>query len=183
MAACDALDGASDGLIANPASCDLNIDTITCLANTADTSACLTKAEDQAATRLYAGPRDPQTGAWLTASGPLFGSELNWAGVCIPIATGTSVMSTQATLADFAFTQTTPEALRERHRLFDATNTDLSAFAARGGKLIVWHGLADPHMAPAVTVSWQQALQRQMGNAQVQQFERLYPMPLPGFMS
>jgi feruloyl esterase len=56
-------------------------------------------------------------------------------------------------LGDLKFTEATLRALPPRHPLFDATNADLSAFHARGGKLILWHGLADPHISPASTVS------------------------------
>ncbi|CAM3793631.1 heme-binding protein [Paracoccus yeei] len=132
------------------------------------------------ARRFYEGPTDPQTGAHLTAGQPQYGSELDWAGVYVPQAAGDGLMSAQAalpvirnlafepprpdaTLEDFAFTEDTLQALRARHPLFDATNPDLSAFEKAGGKLILWHGLADPHISPANTLSLHKAMIDQMG--------------------
>lgn len=194
VAACDALDGASDGLIANPAACGFNIATITCNADTTDTSTCLTPAETEVARKFYAGPRDPRTSAHLTAGQPLYGSELNWAGVYVADSADGKPMSPMValpvirylafpeflpdqTLQTFAFSATTLEGLRARHALYDATNSDLTIFARHGGKLILWHGLADPHIAPANTVALHKAMIAHMGQKTVEDFERLYLLP------
>jgi feruloyl esterase len=81
------------------------------------------------------------------------------------------------TLADLSFTTETLDALGARHPLFDATNPDLGAFRDSGGKLILWHGLADPHIAPATTVAYYRALQEVMGPEAVADFARLYLLP------
>ncbi|WP_106477999.1 tannase/feruloyl esterase family alpha/beta hydrolase [Phytohalomonas tamaricis] len=192
--ACDAKDGAKDGLIANPAACHFDVARITCTQDATDTSACLTPAEAEVARKFYAGPRDPETGAYLTAGQPLYGSELEWDGVYVTDAADGSLMSTNASLAvirylafeearpdatldSFSFTTSTLDALRPRHKLFDATNPDLSAFKQSGGKLIMWHGLSDPHISPANTVALHKAMYAQMGKKNVQQFERLYLLP------
>jgi hypothetical protein len=41
----------------------------------------------------------------------------------------------------------------------DATNTDLSKFAARHSKLILWHGWADPALPPQGTIDYYRQLQ------------------------
>jgi hypothetical protein len=194
LAACDGLDGAEDGLIAQPANCHFDVVSITCAAGRADTSACLTPAEAAVVRKFYEGPRDPSSGAYLTAGQPLPGSELEWAGVYVADRADGGLMSTQAalpvirhlafdpprpeaTLASFPFTEATLRALQSRHGLWDATQADLSAFARSGGKLILWHGLADPHISPVNTVALHQAMTHQMGGAAVQAFERLYLLP------
>jgi feruloyl esterase len=194
IAACDALDAANDGLIANPAACTFDVATISCAAGATDTSACLTPAEADVARKFYDGPRDPRSGARLTAGQPQYGSELDWAGVYVANTADGALMSAQAalpairylafekpradaTLASFPFTVATLEALRPRHPFFDATNADLSAFQKSGGKLILWHGLADPHISPANTLSLHQAMIAQMGAQAVAGFERLYLLP------
>lgn len=80
-------------------------------------------------------------------------------------------------LADLTFTTPTLDALRARHPLFDATNTNLDAFEKAGRKLILWHGLADPHIAPANTLAYHKGLIAELGAARVQNFERLYLLP------
>lgn len=194
VAACDALDGVTDGLIAEPARCRFDPATLVCPAGQADGSACLTAAEAEVARRFYEGPRDATTGAFLTAGQPLPGSELNWQGVYVADTADGRFMSPMAALpvlrylafpkanadfalADLAFTEQTLAALRPRHPLFDATNSDLDAFRKAGGKLILWHGLADPHIAPANTLAYHKALVTRYGEAETAAFERLYLLP------
>ncbi|WP_321968946.1 tannase/feruloyl esterase family alpha/beta hydrolase [Paraburkholderia tropica] len=194
LAACDTLDGARDGLIADPAACRFDVASITCPAGVTDTSGCLTSAEAAVVRKFYDGPIDPKTGAHLTAGQPQYGSELNWAGVYVADkADGTLASSAaalpairylefekthpNATLASFQFTESTLHALRHLHPFYDATNADLSAFRRAGGKLILWHGLADPHISPANTVSLHKALVAHMGQKVVDGFERLYLLP------
>lgn len=194
IAACDRNDGVVDGLISLPAACRFDVDSVTCAPGATDTAACLTSAEAEVARKFYEGPRDPQTRAFLTAGQPLYGSELEWPGVFVPGGPQGRMMSQmvvppvmrylafaeprpEATLADLQFTRETLDALRPRHHLFDATNPDLRPFAAKGHKLILWHGLADQHIAPANTVSYQKAMISTMGGRAVGDFERLYLLP------
>ncbi|MGI4878913.1 MAG: tannase/feruloyl esterase family alpha/beta hydrolase [Janthinobacterium lividum] len=193
VAACDTLDGQKDGLISAPSLCHFDPVAVQCEAGTSDTAQCLTAAEVEVARKFYAGPRDAQTGERLTVGAPQFGSELAWAGVYVPQAAGQPIFSSTiamqamqhlifendapATLADLQFTRATFDRLRPRHPLYDATNPDLSAFAARGGKLILWHGWADPQISPINTIAYHEAVRRQMGVAKADSFERLYLLP------
>ena len=81
------------------------------------------------------------------------------------------------TLDQLAFNTETFDRLRARHPLFDATNPDLSAFARKGGKLILWHGWSDQHISPINTIAYHEAVQRYMGERQANRFERLYLVP------
>lgn len=192
--ACDALDGVTDGLIAQPALCRFDPRSIVCPAGSTDSTACLTTAEAEVARRFYDGPRDAATGLPLTAGQPLPGSELNWQGVYVADDAHGRFMSGSAALpvlqmlafavarpdfalADLRFDVATLDALRTRHPLFDATNTNLDAFAKAGRKLILWHGLADPHIAPANTLAYHKGLIERFGPERVSGFERLYLLP------
>ncbi|MEO8153821.1 MAG: tannase/feruloyl esterase family alpha/beta hydrolase [Rhizobacter sp.] len=54
------------------------------------------------------------------------------------------------------------------------TGTDISAFAARGGKLLLAHGLVDVLVSTRATEQYYQRLQAQMGAAKVDTFARYY---------
>ncbi len=195
LAACDKLDGLADGLIQNPLACHFDPATVQCPAGAKDTSACLTAAEVGVVRKFYDGPRDPATGTRLTAGGPQFGSELAWAGVYVPSSHDQKIFSEMVSLqvlrnmafetnppasfglADMKFDLATFDKLRPRHALFDATNPDLSAFSAAGGKLILWHGWADQHISPINTIAYYTAVEKQMGKTQADAFTRLYLFP------
>ncbi|GAA5164822.1 tannase/feruloyl esterase family alpha/beta hydrolase [Viridibacterium curvum] len=191
---CDALDGQKDGLISEPRNCHFDPASIQCAAGQTDTSACLSAQEADAVRKFYAGPIDAETGVKLTLGGPLPGSELNWAGVFVPMSADQSFASTMiaesampvlydnslpqiAKVADVRFNADTFKRLAGVHALYDATNPDLSRFVQAGRKLILWHGLGDPHISPLTTIAYHEALQQRFGDAALQSFERLYLLP------
>jgi hypothetical protein len=59
----------------------------------------------------------------------------------------------------------------------NATDPDLSRFAARGGKLILYHGWNDPAISPLNTVSYYEQVQAKMGDPKTADFVRLYMVP------
>jgi feruloyl esterase len=61
--------------------------------------------------------------------------------------------------------------------LLNSNDPDLSAFAARGGKLILFQGWADAAITPFGTIEYYRDIQRKMGNKQAQQFVRLFMAP------
>lgn len=63
----------------------------------------------------------------------------------------------------------------------DTNSPDLSAYQARGGKILTWHGLSDELIVPQGTVNYYQRVAAQMGGmASVQSFFRLYLVPGQG---
>lgn len=191
LAACDELDGLKDGLISDPRACHFDPKTIQCTAGAIDTSACLSAAEVEAARRLYQGPRDSE-GHRFTPGGPQYGSELAWTGVYvtrtrdeIPLSKGmasdssTYVIFPASPAADgdidhFAFTQKHFAQLATFHPLYDATDTDLGPFQAKGGKLILWHGWSDPHISPINTIAYYDGVKRVLGAQKTDAFARLF---------
>jgi feruloyl esterase len=190
---CDAADGLKDGLISSPLACRPDPSVTECKSGQ-NPAFCLTVAQVKVARDLYAGANDGQ-GNKLVLSGPLPGSELAWEGVYIPgpgqdrvmspmISTGTLKYlaydknpPAAYTLADLKFDPATFAETTKLHYLYDATDPDLTPFAAAGGKLILWHGLADPHISPLNTIAYFTAMEQVMGKPAVDQFARLYLFP------
>ncbi len=199
MKACDALDGQSDNVLTDPRICNFDPATIQCAAGASDTTACLTAAEVSVAKRIYAGPNDAATGRRLVAGGSQFGSELTWPGVQVPnteTATGVGAQNfvngarslifadtAPPTLDEFQFNEGFLAKLRVRHALNDATNPDLSAFKAAGGKIILYHGWEDQHISPINTIAYREAVERTMGATNMDAFMRTYLIPGLGHCS
>jgi feruloyl esterase len=59
----------------------------------------------------------------------------------------------------------------------NSMNPDLNAFSAHGGKLIVYHGGADPGLSPFNTLDYLNSVSRKVGDSKVQTFARLYIAP------
>lgn len=193
LAACDETDGAKDGVISNPWSCAFHPAVTLCKPGQ-DSSQCLTEAQVNVAQEIYRGAHD-SAGHKFVISGPLPGSELNWQGVYVPngpgqplfsanIALGVirylaygKTLSPSFSLRDFAFTSANFDAIKPKHAVYDSTDPDLSRFVAHGGKLLLWHGLADPHISPLNSVAYYGAMRKAMGEAKVKSFARLYLFP------
>jgi feruloyl esterase len=193
LEACDELDGLKDGLISNPPACKFDPATVVCKPGQ-DDSTCLTAAQATAAKEIYTGAHD-SAGHKFVISGPQPGSELSWQGVYVPQAAGGAIFSAGIALGtikylaypkplasdfelkDFQFNQANFDAIKPMHRIYDATDPDLSKFAASGGKLLLYHGWSDPHISPLNSVAYYNAMQKTMGEAKVSQFARLFLFP------
>jgi len=190
--------GDANGLVMDPSSCDFDPRSIQCPAGAPDTSSCLTAAQVKTVRKLYAGPRD-EHGDLMYPGWEVKGSELNWAAWIVPTAPGAPTSSTidwnialntirylaykdidpTRGLQDVPFTEAGfRQIMSQTGDIFDATNPDLTAFRDAGGKLILWHGWADPAISPIGTVAYYQAVQDQMGGpAATAQFARLFMLP------
>jgi feruloyl esterase len=193
LAQCDAADGLQDGLISNPVTCHFDPVVTQCKPEQ-DAASCLTAAQVKAAREIYAGAHDSE-GNKFVLSGPLPGSELAWEGVYVPRQGGDRTMSAMIatgtlkylayednppasyTLGDLKFDRASFAETTRLHSLYDATNPDLSAFSSAGGKLILWHGLADPHISPLNTIAYYTAMEQLLGKPAVEWFARLYFFP------
>ncbi len=198
LAQCDAQDGQQDGLISDPQSCHFDPSVLSCTSLSADNIAsgdCLSDQQIIALRKIYGGPRDSATGERLTVGGPLPGSELAWAGLFVPRKAGDLNYSQGVALStlkylnyeknppasfvlkDLKFTKQTLAELTKLHPLYDSSNSSLQAFYAAGGKLILWHGWADPSITPLNTLAYHLAIGQTMGTVTRDKFERLYMLP------
>lgn len=67
--------------------------------------------------------------------------------------------------------------VREISELMDATDTDLSAFRARGGKLVISEHMADYAQSPYAGINYYRSVVHRMGQAAADDFLRLYTTP------
>jgi feruloyl esterase len=68
----------------------------------------------------------------------------------------------------------------ELSRVLDSTNPDLSAFAKRGGRMIVTIGTNDTLASPGAQLDYYESVVKTMGRAAVDRFARLFVMPQTG---
>ncbi|WP_191756251.1 tannase/feruloyl esterase family alpha/beta hydrolase [Komarekiella delphini-convector] len=193
LANCDGQDGLLDGQITDPRVCTFKSESLLCTDNRA-TATCLTTAQIAVVNKLYGGAVDRQ-GRLLYPGSQTIGSELGWAGSSIgrdgmlPMAAEISnsylkylafPKSPPASFSykDWQFTAEGFDRLRPLGKVYNATNPNLKAFRDRGGKLILYHGWADPAIPPQGTLAYYQAVQDTMGGlAKVQSFARLFMLP------
>src|SRR3954453_18739636 len=190
--------GGVNGLILDRSAGDFDPGSIQCPAGATDTSSCLTPAQVETVRKLYAGPRDDH-GDLMYPGWPVKGSEANWAPWLVPATPGAPTSSTidanaalntirylaykdidpTLGLEDIPFTEAGfRQIMSQTSDIFDATNPDLTAFRDAGGKLILWHGWADPAISPVGTVAYYQAVQDHMGGpAATARFARLFMLP------
>lgn len=82
-----------------------------------------------------------------------------------------------ADLNRFHFDDASFAHMSELAPLYNAENTDLRPFHKRGGRLILWHGLADQSISPLNTIAYYQGVQKEMGAAQTDSFLKFYLLP------
>jgi feruloyl esterase len=189
LAAADGDDGLTDGVIGDPRRVRFDPASLQCTATRA--TDCLSPAQIENVRRIYAGPRTSSGRLVSFAGAPLPGSELGW-GIFSPGPNGrapsersgvdttrymTSDWGPRWSYRDFDWDRDPPR-LAEREVFYSANHPDLRAFEARGGKLLVYHGWADPIVTPLGTVDYYETAERTMGGRdRTQAFFRLFMVP------
>jgi hypothetical protein len=191
LAACDQNDGVRDGILNDPRQCHFDPSTMQCKTGE-NTDKCLTGPQVAALKKIYAGAHDARGrqvfpgflpgaedgpggwGIWITGPAPMkslsafFGigffssmvyGELDWDYKTFKLESGLK-----------AAEEKTASAL-------NATDADLKAFKARGGKLILYHGWNDPAIPSVNTVNYYESVLAKMGAEDANSFVRLYMVP------
>ena len=189
-AACDEGDGVRDGILNDPRQCHFDPATIQCKAE--DSDKCLTATQVRALNKLYQGTLDSNGrvifpgylpgaedgeggwGLWITGPAParslmsFFGNGFFSGFVYEKADWDYKTFKVDADLK--AATEKTAQAL-------NATDPDLKAFKARGGKLILYHGWNDPAITALSTVNYYDSVIKKMGKNDVDSFVRFYMAP------
>jgi feruloyl esterase len=182
LQACDAKDGAADRVIENPRACKFDPQVIACKAGE-DTNTCLTPAQVAAARALYQPLVNPRTKQVINT--PLeVGSELGWNtfggqqpfGVATQFYQFMVFKNPQWDWKTLNFDADMDAAAKAEGGIIDAKSTDLKKFVARGGKLIQYHGWADPQIPAGVSTSYYDDVVKAMGS-KVRDNYRLFMVP------
>ena len=188
LAACDAQDGLKDGILSDPEHCHFDPAVLACKGT--DDNSCLTPPEVQSLRALYTGGKGE--GGEILFPGLTPGDESpawhDWVlGNAPGGASGTNYMSgffRYMVLNDPTWNPLTADVDQTLHagmqraaKDVDATDPDLAKFAARGGKLIVYHGWNDPAISPWNSINYLQAVRQVMGATKADAAMKLYMLP------
>ena len=185
VAACDALDGVTDGVMEDPRACtsaQFNIDALQCAG--ADAPDCLTAEQIAVARKIYAGPKNARTGAQIYP-GLVVGSESGWPaywGSSEPVRADYWRLwvfeNPQWNWWTFDYDRDLAFADAKISPLVDQNNADIAAFKARGAKAIVYQGWQDPVVNPIDTIAYYDRVKALQGSqAEADKFFRLFVVP------
>jgi feruloyl esterase len=195
--ACDALDGIKDGVISDPRRCRFDPSVLACKAG--DSPDCLTAAQVEAVRKIYQGARTAageqifpgilpggEAGAggwstWITGTDPGRGSHTT---LGMPFLQNVAFENPGWDYRTFrwnhenGFDSDVDFIDKKLGPIFNNTNPDLSAFRAHGGKLIQYHGFADPDISPLNSINYyESAAQFNGGLDKTKSFYRLFMVP------
>lgn len=204
LAGCDGKDGLVDGLIDDPRACDFSPETLKC--SGADGPDCLTAGQLETVKAIYAdlpgpggavlpgippGHEDGTSGwqAWITGTGePVVGADGRLTfGPTAPLGfrfqdgymrfLGYPEDDPNFDLKAFSLARDWPK-LAQQMQTFSPTDSNLSALQKRGGKLILYHGWADPGISALGTLRYYEEVVRAAGGREkTDRFARLFMVP------
>jgi feruloyl esterase len=188
VAKCDAADGLKDGLIDDPRSCGFKpaADLPRC-AGDADGPSCFTAGQITTLETIYGGVKH---GGVEFFPGWAAGSESAWT----PWFVGAAQRPVQVAFGETFFkymafgrpntsydwltfdVETDLEKIEWARSVLDATDSDLSRFKARGGKIVSYFGWADPALNPMMGIRYYESVTQKMGPSTTD-FYRLFMVP------
>jgi hypothetical protein len=183
LEACDANDGVKDGIITNPPACHFDPGVLECKAG--DAADCLTGPQLTALRAIYAGPKNPRTGKQIFP-GFSVGSEaqvgvLTMGKEPFPVATsffrGSVFQDPSWDFRSFDYDHDVDRAIAYGSNAIDVPPTGLGRFFSANRKLLLSHGWADGLIPSQSTVSFYQALVKDIGPQRAGRDVRLFMVP------
>jgi feruloyl esterase len=199
VAACDGLDGVTDGVVDDPRRC--RFDPASLLCKNGDAADCLTAAQVAAVKKIYDGPKNPRTGGQVYPGWPPSSEALTTLPDGRPGSGWQQYWgSSEPTRASFwrhwvfgnpdydwwtfDFDRDLRVADEEVGRMVDQVNPDVSPFKARGGKVLVYQGWQDPVVNALDTIAYYEQVRAGQGSqARTDEFFRLFLVPGMGHCS
>lgn len=190
VAACDGIDGVTDGVIEDPKRC--TYDPKALVGTSAGECGTFTAADADIIRTLWQGPTKPD-GSYLW-HGQSRGADLNALAASrgTPLKTVPFVFTADwlryfitedphfdaNTLTPAAFQRYWNQSLEEYGLVIGTDNPDLTEFRDDGGKALVWHGWADQLITAEGTIDYYTRVQQRMGGAKkTSEFMRFYLAP------
>jgi len=180
VAACDERDGVKDGIVNNPRACTFDPAVLAC--KEGDRADCLTGAQVESARSVWAAVKTKSGELVYPGRSPGFesgwrvpvpGTPLNPLFTDMPRFIGRQ----DANWDPMTFDLEKDLALALKNAGFvEANDANLAKFKARGGKLLLYHGWADPGPAPENTINYYDAVNKKLGGKQ-DDWMRLFLMP------
>jgi feruloyl esterase len=153
LQACDGLDGVKDGVLENPTKCGFDPQVLACKAG--DSPSCLTPPQVESARAMLGPVKHPTTGAVLFEGHLWPGAELEWDTIGGPAPLNNAVTALRNITYDrswdplqFNVAAEMETVARSDNGLLASASANLKPFFDRGGKLLMWHGWADPQVTP-----------------------------------
>jgi feruloyl esterase len=175
LQACDALDGVKDGVLEDPTRCHFDPQVLAC--KDGDGPSCLTAAQVETARKAYAGPK--------IFPGLEPGSEMGWASLLGPNPMSLAVEVYQYLVfqdSNWDYRRFDPDAdvaaaVKRVGATMDSADPNLRPFFGHGGKLLMYHGWADPGIPPRSSVQYYASVVDTVGANQTKDSIRLFMVP------
>ena len=190
ISACDDSDGVKDGVLEDPARC--TYDPRALVGTSSGDCGALTEADADVIRKIWEGPRR-RDGSFLWYGlargadfGGLSGTQGNPpAGRPNPITLDWfRYFLTQnpqwdwTTITQGSYEQLWDQSVEEFSDVIATDNPDLTGFRDRGGRLVMWHGQADPLIYPGGSIDYYNHVTERMGGAsKTAEFLRLFLAP------
>ncbi len=193
--ACDTIDAVKDGVLEDPRRC--KYDPKALVGTSPGACGPITDADAAVIAKIWEGPKR-RDGSFLWYGLP------RGAGFALSATSGTPLTGRPfavtldwfryfllqnpqwewTTITQASYEQLWDQSVEQFGAVFGTDNPNLSAFRDRGGKLILWHGWADPLIYADGTTDYYTRVQQQMGGAQkTSEFIRLFMAPGVGHCS
>ena len=189
IAACDTIDRVADGVLEDPARCSYDPGA---LVGTVTACGTITAADADVIRKIWEGPRRQDGGEFLwygLPRGAPFNGLNNTTGTP---PTGAPFFITLQwfqywlkmdpawdwrTINFDEYEQLFDQSVEEFGAVIDTSNPDLSAFRARGGKIVMWHGWADQLIYTQGSIDYYNRVADTLGNRKTDSFLRLFLAP------
>ncbi|HJZ99954.1 MAG TPA: tannase/feruloyl esterase family alpha/beta hydrolase [Candidatus Solibacter sp.] len=190
VAACDAMDGVKDGVIEDPKRC--TYDPKALVGASAGDCGTFTEADVAIIRKIWDGPRKEDgsflwygqsRGADLSALAASRGNPLKPQAFVFSLDWLKYFLTQNAqfdwtTMTAAGYQRYWDQSVEQYGIVIGTDNPDLGAFRDRSGKVIIWHGWADPLISAEATINYYERVQQQMGGAdRTAQFARLFLAP------